>query len=119
MSSNTNGEKDNTANEKRLCHTDDRPHQVSSSSDHRYTTLGFTNALGQPVCCCVIIAGETNSILDVLGVDTENLADNYLEGHGMDDEDLIRLMEDNANDSNKIFPGGPSYRVGDNAVPRL
>ena len=119
VGSNTNGEKDKTANEKILCHTDDRPHQVSSSSDHRYTTLGFTNALGRPVCCYVIIAGEINSILDVLGVDTENLADNYIEGHGMDDEDLIRLMEDNANGSNKIFPGGHSCRAGDKVVPRL
>ena len=100
-----------------MCHTDDRPHQVSSSSDHHYTTLGFTNGLGQPVCCCVILAGESNSILDVLGVDINNLSDNYLDENGMGDEDLIKLMGDNANGVNQIFPGGPCCTVGGRIVP--
>ena len=39
VGSNTNGEKDKTTNEKRLCHRDDRLHQVLLSSDRRYTTL--------------------------------------------------------------------------------
>ena len=86
MGSNTNGEKDKTTNEKILCHTDDRPHQVSSSSGHCYTTLGFTNSLDQLVCYCVILAGESNTILGVLGVDVNNLADKYLEKNGMDDD---------------------------------
>ena len=35
----------------------------------------------------------------------------------MSDEDLIRMMEENSNDSGKIFPGGPTYHVGDKIIP--
>ena len=78
VGSNTNAEKDKTMNERRICHKDDRPQQVSSSSDYHYTTLPFTNALGESVCCVIIIAGETNSVLDTLGVDYCNMGDNFL-----------------------------------------
>lgn len=110
-------EKDRTTNEKRLCHADDIPHQVSSSSDHHYTTLGFTDGLGQPVCCCVILAGETNTILNVLGVDMNNLKKHYIRVSDMSDEDLIRMMEEKYNDTRKIFPGGPTCHVGDKVIP--
>merc|ERR1740124_998890 len=46
---NTNAEKDNTNSERRICHRDNRSQQVSSSSNPHYTTLPFTNALGEPV----------------------------------------------------------------------
>ena len=119
MGSNTNGEKDKTTNEKILCHTDDRSHQVLLSSDHCYTTLGFTNCLGQPVCCCVILVGEMNTILDILGIDVNNIEKNHFRVGNMSDEDLIKMMEENSNDTEKIFPGGPNYNVGDKVVPHF
>ena len=46
VGSNTNAEKDNDLSERRIYYISDRPQQVSSSSDHHYTTLPFTNTLG-------------------------------------------------------------------------
>ena len=117
VGSNTNGEKDKTVSEKRLCHKEDRPHQVSSSSDHHYTSLGFTNRLGQTVCCFVVLAGEPNSILDFLGGDVINLGEYYLIEQCTDDNALIKLLEANMDGHDKIFPGGSSCRVEDYIVP--
>jgi len=45
VGSNTNAEKYKTNSERRICHRDDRPQQVSSSSDHHNTTLSFKTHL--------------------------------------------------------------------------
>ena len=79
-------------NERRICHKDDQPQQISSSSDHHYTTLPFTNALGKPVCCVVIVAGETNSILDTLGIDYYIMSNDFLNKETTE-EDLISFAK--------------------------
>ena len=94
VGSNTHAEKDKTSKEKRVCHRDDRPQQVSSSSDHHYTTLPFTNGLGEPVCCCIIIAGESNTVLDVMGIDYMNMGDDYL-SKDTSREDAMSFFEAN------------------------
>lgn len=52
---NTNTEKDKTNSERRIYHRDNKAQQVSSSSDHHYTTFPFTNELNEPGCCIIII----------------------------------------------------------------
>ena len=47
--SNTNTKKYKVLKEKTLCHSDNHPHQIASSSDHHYTTLEFTSGGDQPV----------------------------------------------------------------------
>ena len=105
VGSNTNAEKDKTNSERRICHRDDRPQQVSSSSDHHYTTLPFTNALGEPVCCVIIIAGETNSVLDTLGIDYCNMGADFLDKETTE-EDSMSFFENNiTNNKQDLFVG--------------
>jgi len=102
VGSNTNAEKDKINSERRIFHRDDRPQQVSSSSDHYYTTLPFTNALGEPVCCVINIAGEWNSVLDALGIDYCNMDAEFLDQE-TEEEDLMRFFECNIEDNKKYF----------------
>ena len=69
VGSNKNSEKDKSPKEKRFCHCDGRPQQFSSSSDHHYITLPFTNGLGEPVYWCIVITVESNTVLDIMGID--------------------------------------------------
>ena len=43
--------------------------QGSSTSDVHWTTMGFTSGSGKPMMCAIIIAAETLSIDDRLGID--------------------------------------------------
>ena len=104
--SNTNAEKDKTNSERRICHRDDRPQQVSSSSDHHCTTLPFTNTLGEPVRYVVILAGETNSDLETLGIDYCNMGPDFL-GQETTEEDSMRFFENYILGNKKVFSGGP------------
>ena len=69
------------------------PQQVSSSSDHHYTTLPFTNALGEPVCCVIIIAGETNSVLDTLGIDYCNMGADFLDKETTEEDSMSFFLK--------------------------
>jgi len=89
---NTNAEKDNTNSERRICHRDNRSQQVSSSSNPHYTTLPFTNALGEPVYRVIIIAGETNSVLDTLGIDYYDMDADFLDQETTE-EDSMRFLK--------------------------
>ena len=52
---------------------DVRSMQVYSTSNHHYTTLPFTNGLGEPVLCKVNISSDYNTVLDIMGVDVTEL----------------------------------------------
>jgi len=116
VGSNTNAEKDKINSERSICHRDDRPQQVSSSSNHHYTTLPFTNTLGEPVCCVIIIAGETSSVLDTLGIDYCNMGADFLDQETTE-EYSMRFFESNIADSKQIFPGGPICCVDGKMIP--
>ena len=40
----------------------------SSTSDVHWTTMGFTSGSGKPVMCAILIAAETLSVEDRLGI---------------------------------------------------
>ena len=46
-----------------------QPRRGSSTSDVHWSTMGFTSGSGKPVMCAIIIAAETLSIDDRLGID--------------------------------------------------
>ena len=60
---------------------------------------------------------ESNTIIDVLGININNLDDDYLKEYCSDDEDLIRIMEADTDGCNTIFPGGTTCHVGDKIIP--
>ena len=46
---------------------------MSSTSNHHYTTLPFTNVIGEPVLCALIITGDQNIVLGIMGVSVVEL----------------------------------------------
>ena len=50
--SNTNAENYGIQQERRLCRAADRSHELSSSSDHKYTTLDILSININLICCC-------------------------------------------------------------------
>ena len=70
VGSNTNMTKDgNKGGEKLACERGTTPHQQVICSDTHFTTLGFTNTLGQLILCLIIINGNKSSADQVLGFD--------------------------------------------------
>ena len=45
----------NLGGEKLMCKAETVPRQRSCTNDRQFTILGFTNLLGEPVMCCMII----------------------------------------------------------------
>ena len=115
--SNTNAEKDGTQQERRLCRASDRPHQLSSSSDHHYTTLAFTDATGIAVLCVVIIAGESLNMVDIMGCDLMATDSESVFKYNTEDEDLMRLLADDVKGENGVFSGGPTCVVDGKSIP--
>ena len=105
VGSNTNVEKDKVLKEKELCHCNNCPHKVTSSSDHHYTTLGFINGRGQPVYCCIIIAGKSIGTLDILGIYVIEFGEYFIKGTYKDDDELPQLLYNSIQGDDKIFKG--------------
>ena len=81
-----------------------QPRQGSSTSDVHWTTMGFTSGSGKPVMCAIIIAAETLSVEDRLGIDI-----------------FAECDEDILSDANygpgKYFPGGPRCTFNGTDIP--
>jgi hypothetical protein len=71
--------------------------------------LGFTNALGEPVCCVIIIASKEVRASDIMGVQP------WAEVSG----DPAVDFEDNSNGPHKYYPHGPSYIVNGKTIPAV
>ena len=81
-----------------------QPRIASSTSDVHWTTMGFTSGSGKPVMCAIIIAAETLSVENRLGINI------FAECN----EDI--LSEDNYGPG-KYFPGGPKCKFNGKEVP--
>ena len=100
VGSNTNMTKDgNKGGEKLACERGSQPRQQASSNDIHFTTLGFTNALGQPILCGIIITGHQLSANDILGIDV-------MKGQLNNNEMTIENIA-----TSEMFPGGPTCEV--------
>ena len=105
IGSNTIAETYKTQNERRVCHRDDKPQQVSSPFYHHCTIILFTNALDEHVCCVIIIAGDSNSVHYTLGIDYCNIGKKLLDKESAEEE-MISFSQNNISGNNKIFPRG-------------
>ena len=97
----------NLGGEKLMCEAGTVPRQRSCTNDRHFTVLGFTNLLGEPVMCCVIIKGVNRNTAVETGLDfTKQL----FEGS---DIDFIRFNYGEG----KFFPGGPKCEYRGKQVP--
>jgi hypothetical protein len=79
----------------------------ASHQDCHFTVLGFTNALGEPVCCVIIIAAATVTAKDIMGLQP------WAEAIGDPSVD----MEANSHGPEKYYPYGPTCTVLGKSVP--
>ncbi len=81
----------------------------SSYQDCHFTVLGFTNALGEPVCCVIIIAAAEVRAKDIMG----------LQPWATTIGDPSINFEDNSHGPNKYYPYGPTCIVKGRSVPAV
>ena len=81
----------------------------ASSTEARWTLLGFTNACGEPILCAIIFAVENFTALERLGLDitAERIGDNPW---------LARLDDVNYGPG-KVYPGPPTCSFNGKEVP--
>ena len=71
--------------------------------------MGFTNGLGQPVCCVIIIAAAQVTAKDIMGLQP------WVQTIG----DPSVNIEDNSHGPNKYYPYGPTCSVGGRSIPAV
>jgi len=81
----------------------------SSHQDCHFTVLGFTNGLGQPVCCVIILAAAQVTAKDIMGLQP------WAEPIG---DPTINLSE-NAYGPDKYYPHGPTCIINGKKVETL
>jgi hypothetical protein len=82
---------------------DNKKHALicASHQDCHFTILGFSNALGQPVCCVIIIAAAQVTAQDIMGLQrwAETIGDPAID------------FEQNSHGTDKYYPYGPTCTI--------
>jgi hypothetical protein len=79
----------------------------SSYQDTHFTVLGFTNALGEAVCCAIILCGQEVEAKNVMGFRP------WAEKIGNPEID----MEANSHGLDKVYPFGPTCHFQGKEIP--
>jgi hypothetical protein len=99
VGSNTSQKKDgNIGGQTFIVHKTQRALLRSSHADCHFTVLGFTNALGEPICCVIIIAGKEIAAKHRMGLQP------WADFVGDPEVDL----NENSNGVDKYYPYGPT-----------
>jgi hypothetical protein len=79
----------------------------SSYQDTHFTVLGFTNALGEAICCAIILCGQDVEAKNVMGFQpwAEQVGDPTIN------------MEQNSHGLDKVFPFGPTCHFQGKEIP--
>ncbi len=79
----------------------------ASHQDFHFTLLGFSNALGQPVCCVMIIAATQVTAKDIIGLQpwAETIGDPELD------------FEENSHGLDKYYPYDPTCSIFSKTIP--
>jgi hypothetical protein len=94
--------------QKKLCERGSVLYQQIGKKDKHFTCLGFTNLLGDPVLCVIIVTGKEYSFAIESGIDYD------VDPIGnVEDEDCF---EKNVGEG-KYFPGGPTCNYKGTKVP--
>ncbi len=81
----------------------------ASHQDCHFTILGFTNGLGEPVCCVIILAAPEVRAKDIMGLQpwASIIGDPSID------------FEENSHGPEKFYPYGPTCTVFGRSIPTL
>ena len=110
MGCNTSQKSDgNVGGQKFVVQNNKRALICASHQDCHFTVLGFTNGLGEPVCCVIIIAAAEVRAKDIMG----------LQPWASIVGDPSINFEENSNGPEKYYPYGPTCTVFGRSVPTI
>ena len=90
----------------------------ATKKSRRFTLLGVTNLLGDPIMCVIIFEGKDRNILMESGIDPMHpLYDNF-DGDCFDPENNYSFFLDNFG-KEKLFPGEPECEFEGKSVPTM
>ena len=100
----------NVGGQKFVVGTNQRALISASHQDCHFTVLGFTNALGEAVCCVIILAASEVRAKDVMGLQpwvTTQIGN------------VTTNLEENSHGPEKYYPYGPTCHVNGKVVETL
>ena len=65
----------------------------------------------------IILPGESNSVLDVVGVNNMKIDDKFVSNNFSDGEDLLKVFKDDLDCDRNIFRGGPVCFIDGKEMP--
>ena len=95
---------------KLVCERGCVPYETIGKKDKHFTVLGFTNLLGDPILCVIIITGKEEDLSVRLGIVDD---DDVVAVGSIDDENFV---SNNTREGMK-FPGGPRCCYKGKSIP--
>ena len=101
-----------------LCRTGDTAKMNATKKTRKFTLLGVTNMIGDPIMCVVIFEGKERNILMESGIDPMHPKCDSFDWDSFDAENNYDIFMENFG-TGKLFPGGPVCEFEGIKIPTM